>query len=117
MALERTSISWFRLQLRYWIPTWYTHEPRHRPIGSKPALRTSKNSLMEKSEVKTPVASAVLRSPCRRCAACAGITSSAISDGSLRLIGLVGLVMTCVRQRFAAGMQIHHDADVMGQRR
>jgi hypothetical protein len=40
--------------------------PTHNPIGSNPALRTSKNSLTEKSEVNTPVECAELRNPFKR---------------------------------------------------
>src|SRR6516164_10797822 len=91
------------------------HEPTHKPIGSKPALRTSKNSLTEKSEVNTTVASAVLRGPRRRSAAYAGMTS-AISVGSRGFVGMEGFVMTCAaRQWRVACVQIHDDSDVMGQ--
>src|ERR1700742_2896497 len=98
------------------MPTWYTQVPTHSPIGSNPALRTSRNSLTEKSEVNTPVECAELRKPLRRSLACAGI-SNVMSDGSFGFVRLIGLVMLRGADQWcAAGVHIHDHSDVMRQR-
>src|ERR1700759_3271929 len=98
------------------MPTWYTQVPTHSPIGSKPALRTSRNSLTEKSDVNTPVECAELRKPLRRSLACAGI-SNVMSDRSLGIVRLIRLVvLRGARQRRLAGADIHNHFDVVWQR-
>src|ERR1700761_8897561 len=81
-------------------------------MGSNPALRTSRNSLTEKSDVNTPVECAELRKPLRRSLACAGI-SNVMSDRSLGIVRLIRLVVLrgARQRRPAPGVhrRRHHD--------
>src|SRR6185437_12835568 len=86
------------------------------PIGSNPALRTSRNSLTEKSEVKIPSGCPSPRSPFSRSSACFGICPSAVvtSDSPfLVVIYWVGVVPTrhVFVQRRPAIAQIDDRAD------
>src|ERR1700761_4117603 len=92
----------------------------HSPIGSNPALRTSRNSFTEKSEVKIPSGWPSPRRPFSRSSACFGICPSAVvtSDSPfLVVIHWVSVVSAGrgVVERGAAVAHVDHHADAAGQ--